>query len=104
MPVFSCLTNQPSARQESGALSWQDVENFGNKVLDDIQQVTPIITQAADIYNKVSGKGDKRETEHLMYVCASSKQGTVADLLTTALASRVALSAGKKSRTLVTKL
>ena len=85
-------------------MSWQDVENFGNTVLDDIQQVTPIITQAADIYNKVSGKGDKRDTAHLMYVYASSKQGTVADSLTTALASRVALSAGKTSRTLVTKL
>ena len=57
------LTQNNRARQQSGALSWQDVEDFGNKVLDGIQQVTPIITQAADIYNKVTGKGDEKRDE-----------------------------------------
>ncbi|TCD61158.1 hypothetical protein EIP91_008838 [Steccherinum ochraceum] len=60
LEVYSRDLAELQARQQSGALSWQDVENFGNKVLDGIQQVTPVITDAADIYNKVSGK-EKRE-------------------------------------------
>lgn len=49
-------------RQQSGALSWQDVYNWGNDVLNGIQEVTPVVTQAADIYNKVNDKGKRQTT------------------------------------------
>ncbi|THH28607.1 hypothetical protein EUX98_g5581 [Antrodiella citrinella] len=58
---FSRELAELHARQESGALSWQDVEDFGNKVLDGIQNITPVITQGVDIFNKVKGKRDLEE-------------------------------------------
>lgn len=54
------------ARQQSGALSWQDVYDWGNDVLNGIQEVTPVITQAADIYNKVNDKGKRQTTWEYM--------------------------------------
>ena len=54
-----------SARQQSGALSWQDVSDWGNKALDTVQEYTPMIKDAAEIYGKVSGKERRDE---LLYV------------------------------------
>ena len=48
------------ARQDSGALSWGDVENFGEKVINGIQQAAPVVSQAVDVYNKIKGKGEEK--------------------------------------------
>jgi len=44
------------AREESGALSWQGIYDWGNKVLDGLQSITPTIQTGADLWNKANAR------------------------------------------------